>query len=170
MLNELRGPTHKNYVFNVMNTFRLRNLPRSGDFRADIPNRQLLMHGLSFDNVYSLLSEGFTRKASVSLFNLIKDHTLFQKKAVFGENFYFTNCSTKAANQTCESAWMREMQADQGSIQPSAGEFGYILFCEVAVGKKLMIGARRKRGTELCFKENDSLVFPGNYEPVRYFK
>lgn len=84
---------------------------------------------------------------------------------VFGENYYFTSCSTKAANQTCMNAWKFGSKPDTGQLEPKDGSVGYILFCIVGTGKSMITTTRNKHPT---FKPFDSLIYKGVYEPTQY--
>ncbi|KAI6175774.1 hypothetical protein M3Y97_00726300 [Aphelenchoides bicaudatus] len=148
-LCKTRGSVHSKYVFNVLNTYRLKDLPNSGRFRTDLSEYQFLMHGMDGKEVKAMLSGGFNHRGS--------------KKCILGPHYYFTSCSTKAANQTCCNAWNFEKKCDYDGISPRPGDVGYIVFCLVGTGKMLPRG----RDKNPDFK-GDSLIYKGIYEPTCY--
>jgi len=151
-LNSCRGPTHSNYEFNVLNTYRFCNLPNNQNFRKGVSKYRFLMHGVTREVVAETLRFGFDHKSS--------------KKGVFGANYYFTSCSTKAANYSLPRAWNYELHADAGKIQPKAGDTGYIIYCIVATGTSVWYETRLKHSDTL-FQSCDSLIFPGLHEPAQ---
>jgi len=148
-LNEMRGPTHQEYHINVLDTWKLNNLNGRVGYASEMSNHSLLMVGIPKNNLYMILRGGMIPLAS--------------NKAVFSDKgYYFTDCSTKAANQGLLGNLGYERYADQGAYQPKNFEIGYIMFCDVALGRCLPKDTRHKNGI-YPFMQCDSLVFSGLY-------
>jgi hypothetical protein len=82
------------------------------------------MHGVHKNDLFNLLAYGFNPENGVG-----------SAKSFFGRSFSFTNCSTKAFNFSSDfDSYAFERKADIGEIQPNAGQLGYILVCDVALG------------------------------------
>jgi len=149
-LNETRGPTHREYQMNLLNLWSLNKLNDRVVYASEVVPHSFLMVGIPKDKLYKTLQSGH--------FPLASD------KAVFGnKGFYFTSCSTKAANRGTLDSWNYERYADQGIYQPKNMDIGYIMFCDIALGKCLHRETRHKNGI-LPFMNCDSLVFSGLYD------
>ncbi|KAI6174491.1 hypothetical protein M3Y97_00996900 [Aphelenchoides bicaudatus] len=127
----------------------------------------LLMSGIPTGELYQAIKYEFPKLAS--------------KKAVFGnKGYYFTNCSTKAANQCVLDNWTHEFEnqrfsenwkyergADQGTHKPENGGILYIMFSEVALGEVKNADSDDKYGISR-YDRCGSLVFYGLYTNEQY--
>ncbi|KAI6182225.1 hypothetical protein M3Y97_00357300 [Aphelenchoides bicaudatus] len=146
-LTEMRGPTHMPKTLTLRDTWRLGGICKN--FESNLGAIHFLMVGLPTEQVYSAISNGLPKLAS--------------KKASFGGNgYYFTACSTKAANQCVSASWTYETHADRGILRPEDGQGVYIMFCEVALGRTNRTTVREKKGIGQ-FDNYDSLVLKGLY-------
>ena len=136
LIERTRAPTHK-YNLDVLDIFEIDDIRKDDDDFCDAEPHRMLFHGTKKINIGSILKDGI---------KIPVEDTQVINGCVLGKGIYFADSSTKSFNY---------------SINEKEDE-GYVLLCEVALGKNVDIVYKIKTDIQ----DIDSRIAIGRYKMI----